>query len=117
MTELLVNDFDNYSKDEFKERLSLMKTSNGEMHHLLDRILEWQIMQQDTSSINLEKRYVKRICDELITQQSFADNMKGITVLNLIPENSIALCDERFMNTIFRNLLSNEIEFCKKMGS
>lgn len=116
MTELMVNDFNDFSEDELKEYLNLMKTSSKEVNYLLERIIEWQVMQQENSVTDFENKNIKRICEDVITQHSFADNSKGIRVNNLIPDNSIALCNERFMNTIFRNLLSNAIKFSQENG-
>lgn len=81
---------------------------------LLDNLVDWgkEYMHGNTSEIKNINLYqlVERVKSNFITQA----NLKGIEIINHVPESITGHLDENILRFIIRNLVSNSLKFTKK---
>ncbi|PKP10742.1 MAG: hypothetical protein CVU09_05895 [Bacteroidetes bacterium HGW-Bacteroidetes-4] len=110
-TQLLENDFKEFSEKEIKSYLSMINNSAKNIFDLLDNILMWNRSQAG----KLSPKPQVLSCYELST--SVVENLKLIALSKKIkleinvPKNLEVLADKEMMNTVLRNLISNAIKF------
>jgi len=116
LTEIMVEEINILSKNELTDMSSELNKSANNLFKLLQNLLEWSQMQKGT--INFAPQEWK-LCE--IIKQSY-ENMeqraaqKGIELECIIPDNIKVYADEKMLNTIVRNLISNAVKFTRADG-
>jgi len=112
----MVEEINILSKNELTDMSSELNKSANNLFKLLQNLLEWSQMQKGT--INFAPQEWK-LCE--IIKQSY-ENMeqraaqKGIELECIIPDNIKVYADEKMLNTIVRNLISNAVKFTRADG-
>ncbi len=116
LTDLLVADYDEFTKDELRGVLENLNFSAHKLNKLLENLLTWaklQIGRIEFSPIKLNARAIAKesvdVFSELITD-------KNITVQIDIPESQDIVADKFMLETILRNIISNAVKFTFRNG-
>ncbi|HPE56844.1 MAG TPA: HAMP domain-containing sensor histidine kinase [Bacteroidales bacterium] len=115
-SDLLVNDFDQYEKDDIKRFLKIMHDSSKHGFNLLENLLQWSRTQTGRIAFIPSKVIINDIltgCVDLL--KPTADN-KQIKIYMEVPENIEVTGDIEMLSTVFRNLISNAIKFTPENG-
>ncbi len=112
----LVENFEELEKEQIKRFIGNINKSTKNLYTLIQHLLEWSRIQTGRIEVNIEKI-------ELYSSVDYAMNLvlanaanKGITVLNEVTKNEFVYADERMLNSIIENLISNGIKFTFRGG-
>jgi|GEM_PF-3222367 len=116
ITEMLQTDYDDYTNDEKKEMMRVLRNLTLKTFDLLDGLLQWA--QTQTGRMEYHYEMVDIYECSLIVIGYLKGNalLKNITFENLVSPNITAFADKKATLTILRNLVSNAIKFCEKNG-
>jgi len=113
---ILVEDYENLSKEEIKEFIGGISKSATNLFYLLQNLLEWSRLQ--TGKIEYKPYKL-----DLHLEAKMAINMlignamkKGVKIVNEIPENTLLMADKNMLNSIIQNLVTNAIKFSNEGG-
>lgn len=117
LLELMVNDFEEISKTEFKEMLLNLKDSSENLHNLLEDLLDWSRSQSGKIVVNKQKHNLKLLVDGVLNQLETDANRKNITLLNEVVDEYEIFADQGLLIIVLRNLVSNAIKFTNRNGT
>lgn len=113
-SELLLNGVKNQDKDEISEFAKSIHDTGNQTYKLLENLLEWAMLEQGKIAYSPQEfnlyHQVNEIFEFLYEQ---AEN-KQISLISEIRHNFKIFADEKMIQTIFRNLISNAIKFSYK---
>ncbi len=116
LTEMMVEDSDSISKSELIDLSKSMRDSALTVYKLLENLLEWAQMQKGMISFSPGEILLSDLVSFSINTISQRATQKGITIINEIPDSQKVYADEKMINTVLRNFLSNAVKFTKKDG-
>lgn len=117
MSRLLANEIDTLSKEEIQYFGKSMEKSASGLYEFLENLLDWANVETGTAVYKPEILNFYKISNSTIElNEAFASN-KNITIKNFIPENTFVFADERMINIVLRNLISNAIKFTSIGGN
>ena len=116
-TDLIIEDFDNYSRDMLLEYFESIQRSTEAGFNILDGLLLWSKSIQGGVSFKPEIIDLKKVAEESLGQVSQIANKKGIRIVNNIEYDIFLSADKNMIVTVIRNLLSNAIKFTKSGGN
>ncbi|MFH0736340.1 MAG: HAMP domain-containing sensor histidine kinase [bacterium] len=116
MTEIMAEDISTFSQQELASISKEINNSANNLFKLLQNLLEWARMQQGAVSfipkeINLSSMIVQNI--EIISNRA---KQKGINIYNELQNMQVIYADEKMLDSVIRNLLSNSVKFTKRGG-
>ena len=115
-SEILNENFDEYSSDEQKKFVSFIYQGLQNTYNLLENLLQWSRSQKGMIDFRPEKTNLFLLTNEAIDLQNQSVEQKCIKLTNQIDENVFVDADKDMLSTIIRNLLSNAIKFTTKHG-
>lgn len=83
---------------------------------LLDNLLIWAKSQLQGFKIDPKPVSINRLSSQVLYHYKKHIESKEITIINEIPDNTIAHADYEMVNTVIRNLIGNAIKFTPKKG-
>ncbi len=116
-SEILVNDVENFRKEEIKEYASNIHSSANQTLALLENLLDWARLQRGLIIPNLKRQDLKTIAADVCLFSNEIAKHKNISIINTITSDCFANCDIDMTKTVLRNLISNAIKFTNKNGS
>lgn len=116
LTDLLVADFDEFTKDELKGVLENLNFSAHKLNKLLENLLTWAKLQIGRIQFKPEKLDIRAIAEESISIFSGLIADKNIAVKINIPESQYVVADKFMLETILRNFISNAVKFTFRNG-
>ncbi len=116
ITEVLKEGVDDFSAQELKSVFDETNKSAQKIYDLLNNLLEWARMQRGLIKFEPSKIDVSNLINSNIAL--FSRNLldKNIDVQTNLCEDDYVYADERTLNTISRNILSNAIKFTNRDG-
>lgn len=114
--DLIIEDYEDLSKNEVLEYLKVMSTNTHNAIELLFDLLSWaknQFQEVDPYFTDVE---MIRLMEQVISQQTPIAAEKGIKIENNLSDYCTIQADEDMLKTIFRNLISNAIKFTNSGG-
>jgi len=116
LSDVLVQEFDTFTKKEIKSYLINMNESIKNLFNFIDNLLKWSKLQR--GSINLDKTKIDLYEEVLYVINLLKRNAdeKQITIVNEIVENTFVYSDANALNSVLQNLLSNAIKFTNRNG-
>lgn len=93
-----------------------ISSTTKKLNELLDNLLNWALLQNGMIPYHPTKVNVKNAVDstaELLAQ--FAQE-KNVKLINNVGENTHVYADEKALNTILRNLISNALKYTESGG-
>ncbi len=116
LNQLLVDDFENYERNEIEELIQLMNNSSKNMYNLLENLLLWSSSQRGIIKTNKDLNYPNFIINNNFNLYSQAASEKNLELVNLIPNDFAFVFDASLFDTITRNLINNAIKFSNDGG-
>ena len=88
-----------------------MRSASLHLYEILENLLEWGNMQNDSIQLEFEMNQLAELVDEAIYALALMIKNKSILIeYNLEPEIEIYV-DSKMIASVFRNLISNAIKF------
>ncbi len=115
-SELLIENFDEYSAEQSKEFIGIMHKTMVNTFNLLENLLIWSHSQSDSLDFNPIKKELYWLSENSVELLQQTARSKSITLINQIPEGIHVVVDENMFLTIIRNLISNAIKFTPQSG-
>lgn len=116
LTEVMSNESEGYSIEEFTQISSSINKSADNLYKLMNNLLEWAKMQQEGIKLNLADHNLFELVGQCLSGIDESAKRKKIILENQIEDNVIVYADEKMLNTILRNLISNAIKFTPHEG-
>jgi signal transduction histidine kinase len=116
ITQTLAEDADSYSGKELSNLFIKMHQTADNLFSLLKNLLEWTQMQKGTISFEPKDFTLSEIITECILSLERRSEQKGIQLINTVKDNVRAYGDEKMVNSVLLNLISNAIKFTKRNG-
>lgn len=115
-TNLIVNDFDEYNKEQTKSFIGELNKLSQTTFNLLENLLDWSSTQMGEIKFSPEPIDLYLLTDENIELVKRKIDSKNIQLKLNIEKNTIAFADENMVKTVIRNLLSNAVKFTPENG-
>jgi len=113
---ILVENFDDFSNEEIKEISSSINTSSIKTYKLLENLLEWAKIQMNKVQFYPENIDLDNLIKEVIEIVEIQASHKNIKIKNNINNNFELKADRNMLHSIIRNLITNAIKFTPKFG-
>ncbi|EKD69700.1 MAG: response regulator receiver sensor signal transduction histidine kinase [uncultured bacterium] len=113
---LLLDKFDTFSSDKIKEFLRDIHSASTRVFSLLDNLMTWSKASMGRFPFAPSENNIFEIFTGIIKLYEEAAKNKSISVVNLIPQNLSAYCDQDMAQTIARNLFANALKFSADKG-
>ncbi|MCK9617459.1 MAG: PAS domain S-box protein [Lentimicrobiaceae bacterium] len=111
LADLLYEDFEETDPDEMKTFLKSIRDTADNTYKLLLNLLEWANIQRGNIVYNPVSLDIAILVREAFVLLDVQTTPKNIKLVSLIQSGTIVLADERMLQTIIRNLVSNAIKF------
>lgn len=115
-TTLLKEDFDDLSKDEIKEFIMSLDKLSKNTYKLIENLLDWARLQTGKMKCVPNKFQLYESVLYATSLVSANADRKEIVIINQIDEKAFVKADERMLNSILENFLSNAIKFTPRNG-
>jgi signal transduction histidine kinase len=117
ITELLVSDYDELTSDEIKEMIKILRNSSVNVFDLLKSLLEWAQTQTDRMVYEFKNIDFYETSIKIVDILKTTALNKNILIKNEVKENTFVFADEKAIETVLRNLITNAIKFTKPDGT
>ncbi len=116
VSDILLNDWDNMD-DEYKlELISDIRRTSNDTYKLLTNLLEWTKIQKEKLLISIDEVNVHELVEVILKISHNHMKAKRINVKNEISNQLKVHTDENMMATVFRNLISNAVQYTQPGG-
>lgn len=116
LSELLLDNIQEYSREEINEISETLHQSNKNIYKLLENLLEWSRVQTGMITFSPKKILLNKLIEDNIELSKNAALNKEINIVFEAAHLVEAEVDKNMINTILRNLLTNAIKFTDKNG-
>ncbi len=116
VTQLLLENYEFFSKEEMKESLSLINSTSKKVYNLLENLLEWSRSQTGRIPFNPEPFNLYLSVNNIVGLMKTNAKLKEIELVSEVPEFSYVYADVNMINTVLRNLVTNAIKFTPQNG-
>ena len=116
LTTTLQTEYNNFTDEDRKELLGIMKQSAENIHSLLNNLLQWSNAQQRKIKLNPREFDIKKTVDSVIKLFEVQTRNKNLTLQNDLTSSCIVYADEDLITIVVRNLISNAIKFTNSGG-
>ena len=116
-TDLLHNQYDDYTDEEKKKFILSIKESSESTYALLEKLFAWSLSQSGGIKAYPQKIDLKEIADNKLNLLKNIAASKNITLINKIDPNTFAFADIQMVKTVILNLLNNALKFTHKDGN
>ena len=117
LTEIMATESKDFTQSEFIDFSQSLNESAVNLYKLLENLLEWASMQQGIMNFNLKTHNLFSLTSHSVVSILERAGQKGISIINQVDESINVSADEKMINTVFRNLISNAVKFTRKNGS
>ncbi|XDD48601.1 ATP-binding protein (plasmid) [Leptospira sp. WS39.C2] len=108
---MILEDLENRPIKRTKNDLNILYQSSGEVYALLENLLTWARSQTEEISFMPETISVYGMVETVISYVTFMIQNKEIQIQNSVDREVTAFADEKMLETILRNLISNAIKY------
>jgi signal transduction histidine kinase len=116
LTKLFSENIYEYSLGELQDISKKMHVSAVNLYQLLENLLEWSRIHRGLIEYEPEVLQVYTIVNRNIELLIEFANKKKIEISNIIPDSLKVTADDKMLNAILRNLISNAIKFTPRGG-
>ncbi len=117
LTQMLAEEFDDFSKEELIKTITSLKDSAGILYKLLENLLSWSLIKRGLMEFNFEKINLYSVVNsnlEILEQRAV---QKNISLINNTDQDIYIYSDKNIIHTVLRNLISNAVKFTTAGGS
>lgn len=116
-SELLLNNFDDFTKEKKIEFLEIIHQTAENTSSLLENLLHWSRSQTGNIYYVPKELEINSIVAETINLFESLVLKKQITIINSIGSDVVVYADDQMIKTVFRNLIANAIKYSNKGGT
>jgi signal transduction histidine kinase len=116
-TELMTNETYNLTKEEMKNYAQEIRKSALLLFDLLENLLEWSRLQRNLIALNKQEYPLIRLVEMSLNALTENAQKKEISIAVDFDKQLTVLADDKMMQSVFRNLISNAIKFTNRGGS
>jgi len=98
------------------EDIRTLESLSSDTISLIENILNWSLQQSNKLFITPDYWDITPIVDRVIALYSANAKLKGIELINEIPEYTVAYFDYQSVSAIIRNLINNALKFTYNEG-
>ena len=117
LTQSMAENTDNYSTQELPTVFMQMHKTADNLFNLLRNLLEWAQMQKGSMSFQPKEFSLTDLISENVQTLKKRSEQKGITIINNSTDPIQAKADERMINSVLLNLISNAVKFTNRNGT
>ncbi len=117
ITRIMADNIDGWEKAEVREITHQMKHVGENLYALLENLLTWSRIQQNSIEFYLQRLRVRSIITRNIDLLTPNAEQKQITLKNSVHDQLFVHADLNMVDTIVRNLLSNALKFTNAGGT
>jgi PAS domain S-box-containing protein len=111
LSQFLIEDIENLSKDEIKSFATEIHTSSKSVFRLLENLLQWSQIKTGRLDLEPENLDINEITERSLDLLGWNAKHKGIEIHNKISQGQMVRADRNMMSSVIQNLLSNAIKF------
>lgn len=117
ITNSIVKNIGEFSQDEIKQHVEILRDSAGTVHTLIENLLAWAQLQQDTLPYNPTSLVLRDLVEDI--KLGFASNItqKRLIVRNQVEKEVVAYADRQMLEIILQNLVSNAMKYSYPGGN
>jgi len=115
-SDLIVESFDQLDIADVKNIIGILNKSIRKNYSLLDNLLIWASFERGKINMNLELIKINDVINNSLESLSDEISKKSITMVNNVTNDIFARCDLKYMELVFKNILSNAIKFSYSGG-
>jgi len=112
----LLEQFDDYDREELREHLKLLNHSVECLNKLQENLLTWSRVQRGTIEFQPKPLDLGTVGFETVYMANSQAVLKNITLNNQIAPRTEVFADRNMVSTVLRNLVSNAIKFTPAGG-
>ena len=116
ITEELMNNINDLSKEEIHNFASVMNLTAEKMNTLMNNLLEWAKMQSGKLEFNPGNIYLKDLIQNIIKLYASSAASKSINIIDNISDLITVFADRYMLSLVLRNLISNAVKFTPNGG-
>ncbi|MBE0539415.1 MAG: PAS domain S-box protein [Ignavibacterium sp.] len=116
LTEIMGDTTEKISLDEFAEYSKMLNKSARNIYMLLNNLLEWSQIQKGSVNFTPQNSDLSKMVSQSIQTIYQSALQKRITIINEINNPQKVYADEKSINTVLRNLLTNAVKFTRMDG-
>lgn len=116
LSDFLLEDIDEFSKDEIKNFILKINESARNVFKLLENLLQWSKLQTGGLEFNPVKFDLYVAVLETINLLSPNAAQKGIKLINELSKETYVIGDNNMVSSVVQNLISNAIKFSNADG-
>ncbi len=110
-TEMVMNNFENFSKDDLKGIFKEINSSGNILYNLLENLLHWSMTQTGSLPFNPKRYNLNKLVNEVLLILEQNARVKDIELEVVVSEGVYAEFDIDMLKSALRNLLSNAIKY------
>lgn len=115
-SKLLSEEYDSLTNEEKKKFIANINDSTSNLYHLVENLLEWSRIQTGKLQSEPEELDLKEFAAGIIYTLIGNAMNKNIEIVNDVEPDTFVRADERMLNSVLQNLVSNAIKFTKQDG-
>jgi signal transduction histidine kinase len=116
ISQIILEDIDNFSKDEIKSSVTKLHKSAEGVFKLLENLLSWSRLQRGTMTLQPQPIHLNDVVNHTIHLLTATAQRKAIKLHNALEDVPLVYADLPMLNTIVRNLVANSIKFTYRGG-
>lgn len=116
VSELLLEDWENLDETSKLEMIDDIRKTSNETYKLLCNLLEWTRGQKEKLKRTIKEVNMRELVESAVRISQNHANVKGINVENDICNDLKVNADEQMIATVFRNLISNAVQYIQPGG-
>lgn len=116
ISEILISEWDEITDKEKLDLVKGLKYSSENTYELLENLLIWSKTQMKKIEVNPEIIQINKIINGAVEISKTCAYHKQIQIENQISKELMVICDKNMISTVFRNLLSNAVNYIGHSG-
>ncbi len=116
LSKILADPENDDSEEKKLETAQMLHNSSKKLYSFLENLLSWARVQRGEIEYEPEENDLFEISSEVAYLFSAKAEQSEIIIKNYISENTNVFCDANMINTVFRNLISNALNFTSRNG-
>jgi len=111
LTHHLLNNYEEFDKNEIKQSLELIYNSADDLLELLENLLHWSRTQRGKIQFAPKEIKLSEVINKIFNLLSMNAEKKEINLINEVDNEKTIFADYDMLTAILRNLISNAIKF------
>ena len=116
ISEILLKEWETLSEEIKLELVGDLHKTSVDTYKLLETLLEWAKLQKEKLEVTINEVKVHNLVDATLKVSENNALVKGIKIQNKIDNDIKVRTDENMIATVFRNLISNAVQYTQPGG-